>query len=120
MIVPGIDLGARSGHHLISAASTNLTSVKAGRAQLNAGVISNLNAAARFFKLYDKASAPDPAADTPVLTLYLPPTSNTVVPVGFCGLNFANGLAYSLVTGIAITNAVAVGAAEHSVFLSYT
>lgn len=43
-------------------------------------VTSNINAAARYLKLYNKASAPTVGTDTPVLTIPLPPAPPTTTP----------------------------------------
>lgn len=118
--VPSAAQGASTTYHAISAASTNATSVKASAGTINDGCVSNINAAARYFKLYNKASAPTVGTDTPILTLLLPPNSNTPIPTGGLGLRCSTGVAYAITTGIAVADTGAVAASEHSVHLNYT
>lgn len=61
--------------------------------------VSNSNAAARYLKVYDKATAPT-ASDTPIRTYYLPPLSLTSIPVPD-GIKFSNGISLRATTGIA-------------------
>lgn len=95
-----------------SAATTNATSVRASAARLMMVVASNVNAAARYLKLYDKASAPVVGTDVPLLTIPIPATGQVSVELGAMGLNFANGLALAITAGAADTDVAAVAAAE--------
>ena len=68
-------------------------------------------AAGKWLKLYNKASAPTVGTDTPILTLYLPPTSVIDIDFGAIGQYFSTGIALAI-TGAspdADTTAVAVG-----------
>ena len=116
---PSASVGASTTHHAISAASTNATSVKASAGTINGGIVCNANAAARFFKLYNKASAPVVGTDAPVLTLLVPAGGSVAIPAGAFGLRCATGIAYALTTGMAVADTGAVGAADLSVHLSY-
>lgn len=116
-LVPSAGQGASTTHHLISAATTNATAVKGSAGTINGGVICNSNAAARFFKLYNKATAPTVGTDTPIMTLLLPPGASTLLPCGQ-GLRCSTGIAYALTTGIAVADTAAVGT-DISVHLSY-
>lgn len=105
----------------ISAASTNATSVKASAGQLYSIFCSNTNAAVRFLKLYNKASAPTVGTDTPVLVFAIP--GNTA-GAGFSwssdmGVAFGTGLAFALTTGVAHSDTAAVAANEIVVNLGY-
>lgn len=103
-------------HSANSAASTNLTSVRATPCRLRGVFVSNTGAAARFLKLYDKASAPVPASDTPLLVV--PVGANGVVSLHLGdGIDFNLGLAYSITGGAADTDATEVGAGEVKVVL---
>lgn len=65
---------ASGGHtkaRVMSAATTNATSVKASAGNLYGVHLHNSGAAAVFVKLYNKASAPVVGTDTPVTTLSL-------------------------------------------------
>lgn len=113
------DIGAGTTHHLISAATTNATSVKASAGTVNQIIVNNTNAAVRYLKLYNKASAPTVGTDTPVLTLAIPAGSVQHVTLGSRGLRLGTGIAYALTTGIAVADTGAVAASEHAVHISY-
>ena len=106
-------------HRLTSAATTNATSVKAAPCRLMNVVVSNTNAAARYLKLYNKASAPVVGTDVPILTIPLPPTSQPAVPMGLFGLDFSLGLAYAITAGAADADVAAVGAGDVKVNLAH-
>lgn len=114
-------LGGCSMHKLISAASTNATSVKAAQAGLYGVQVFNTNAAARYLKLYNKASAPTVGTDTPVKVLTIPGNAaGAGLVIHFAnGLDFSTGLAYALTTGAADADTGAVAAAEIVVGLDY-
>lgn len=106
---------------LISEATTNITVVKA-----SAGVITTISAvgmaeeAMSFLKLYDKATAPVLTTDIPVMTIAIPTHTQgagIVIPIPN-GLNFSNGIALALTSGIEDQNAVAVLAKQ--VVLNFT
>lgn len=113
------DIGAGTTHHAISAASTNATSVKTSAGTVNQIIVSNVNAAVRYFKLYNLASAPTVGTSTPVLTLAIPAGQTVVVPMGPRGLRLGTGIAYALTTGITVADTGAVSASEHAVHISY-
>lgn len=94
-----------------SAASTNATVAKATPCTLYGAFGYNTNAAARYLKIYNKATAPTVGTDVPVLTVYLPPTSSFNISLTTGGLNLSNGCAYALTTGApdADTGAVTAG-----------
>lgn len=99
---------------LLSAASTNATSLKASAGQIGFIYAVNLNAAVRYLKLYNKASAPTVGTDVPVATLPIPASATGA---GFIvgipgGLNFTTGIAYALTTGVADADTGAVAANE--------
>lgn len=91
-----------------SLATTNLTSLKASAGQIGSGYLSNTGAGAAYVKLYDKASAPVLAADTPVQVYMIPAGSS--VPINIpAGLVFALGIAFAITLGTGVdtdTNAV--------------
>lgn len=111
--------GHSTTHHLISAASTNATSVKASAGAIGQITVTNTNAAARYFKLYNKASAPSVGSDTPVMTVLIKPGETTVIS-GFNGPRLSTGIAYALTTGQAVGDTGAVAANEHAVSIFYT
>jgi hypothetical protein len=84
---------------LLSAATTNATSIKASAGVLYGWSIQNTNAAQRYVKLYNKASSPTVGTDTPVITLLIPGAS------AGAGNNLG-GLAINFSTGIALATTV--------------
>jgi lysophospholipase L1-like esterase len=103
-ITPNAADGHSSNNHLISANSTNATSVKASAGSVGLIVVSNINAAVRYLKMYNKASAPTVGTDTPVMTIAVPP-NQTVVIGGNSPIRFSTA---------------AVAAAEMSISIFYT
>lgn len=99
---------------LISAATTNATSVKASAGVIGYACASNINASPRYLKFYNKASAPTVGTDTPVHTFLIPGNtsgSGTNIPIAGLGINFTTGIAFAI-TGLAAdtdTTAVALG-----------
>lgn len=117
--VPLTAQGCSTTSHTISAASTNATNVKNGVGVVCTIQISNINAAARYLKLYNKASAPTVGTDTPVMTIMLPPTSNQVFNFAPFGLRFSTGISFALTTGITVADTGAVSVSESSVSFWY-
>ena len=117
-VTPNAADGHSTHYHLISVASTNDTLVLTGAHAIGNIAVTNLNAAARFFKLYNKATAPT-SADTPIMTILLKPGETTHI-TGNSPIRCPLGIGFRLTTGIAVADAGAVAAAEHSVSISYT
>lgn len=103
-----------------SAATTNATSTKASAGTLWSVTANNINAAARYLKLYNKASAPTVGTDVPVLTIPIPAGGIAQVDGGSNGVRFATGIAWALTTAAADSDTGAVAANEHKVALAYT
>lgn len=118
--IPGTS-GGLTMHKTVSAASTNATSVKGSAGQVYEIMASNVNAAARYLKLYDKATAPTVGTDTPKWTLIIP--GNTAgggiaksIPKG---LEFTLGIAFALTTEATDAGTTGVAANELVVNLGY-
>ena len=79
--------------------------------------VSNANAAIRYLKLYNKATAPT-SADTPVRTYMLPPSSTVVIPVTD-GINFTAGISLRASTGVADNDNTAPAANDVIVNIGY-
>lgn len=117
----GLDPRTSGGYtieRLVSANSTNATSVKASAGQVFGWVLWNDNAAHRFFKLYNKASAPTVGTDTPVMTIGLPPDASVHVEF-VTGIEFDTGIGFGTTTGVADSDTGAVAANEILVNLFY-
>lgn len=114
--------GGATGFRLLSAASTNATSLKASAGKLMSLYAVNLNAAVRYLKFYNKASAPTVGTDTPVATYPIPASSTGA---GFIlhlppdGVAFSTGIAYAVTTGVADSDTGAVAANDIIINGSY-
>jgi len=82
----------------------------------------NTNAAARYLKIYNKASAPTVGTDVPVQVYTIPGNAagaGLVVPIPACGIALGTGFAFALTSGAATADTGAVAAAEIVVSYSY-
>jgi ABC-type transporter Mla subunit MlaD len=116
------DAIAATPYHLVSAASTNATSLKNAAGVVYGIQCSNVNAAARYLKLYNKASAPTVGTDTPVKTLIIPGNAagaGTNIPISVRGINFSTGIAFALTTEATDAGTTAVAASEIVVNIDY-
>jgi hypothetical protein len=100
---------------LISAATTNATSIKGSAGTLGFVSATNINAAARYLKFYNKATAPTVGTDVPLLVYLIPGNTagagtNIVLPSE--GANFTTGIAFAITTGAADSDTGAVAANE--------
>lgn len=120
VMAPSGNSGAASLSHLISAATTNATSVKTSSGTINSLVISNNGAGVAYFKLYNKASAPTVGTDTPVATILVPINGTVTVDCGYAGIRLSTGIAYAITGGMAVADTTAVGATQVSAHISYT
>jgi len=77
----------------------------------------NTNAAIRYVKIYDKATAPT-SSDTPIRTYSLPPSSTVVVPVTD-GIDFTLGISLRASTGVADADNTAPSANDVIVNIGY-
>jgi len=113
--------GGWTPSHTVSAASTNATSLKGSAGQVGFITASNVNAAMRYLKLYNKATAPTVGTDTPVLVLPIPGnTAGAGIALSFGpGIEFTTGIAWALTTGAANSDTGAVSASEHVIGIGY-
>jgi len=116
-ITPVVDYGqGASVARVVSGASNNATVVKASAGRVLAISVNNVNAAARYLKLYNKATTPAPATDNASLKLVIPLAATSAVHLAFPGgVKFASGIGFALVTGISDTDNTSVAASEHVV-----
>ena len=114
----GSTTNSTTAYGLISAASTNATSVKASAGVVYSIAVFNANAAARWFKMYNKASAPTVGTDTPVFRALIPAGGGFVLQLPV-GKKFGTGIAFALTTGAADSDTGAVAANELTVNLDY-
>jgi hypothetical protein len=92
---------APSYQKFISATGLNATLVKDSPAKLTILHIVNSAATLRFFKLYNKTSAPNVGTDIPLITVTLATgASNFALPT-FVGIDFSAGLSFAVTLGVA-------------------
>jgi hypothetical protein len=84
----------------LSAIATVGVLVVAGAKKLLSLLAMNQNAAKRYLKLYDKATAPT-SADTPIATIILQPNQATPILGDSIGAVFTLGIGYRVTTAIA-------------------
>ena len=78
-------------YSLISAATNNASVVKASAGSVYSILACNINAAARYLKLYNKATAPTCGTDVPVLRITLPASGCASFPTPIGGA-FSTGI----------------------------
>lgn len=100
--------GAASKFHLVSAATTNATVVKASAGRIVSWRVSNTNAAWRYVKLHNSATTP--TAGTGVVETIAVPPNSTVTGTIVQGSGFSTGIGITTVTGASDSDNTAVGA----------
>ncbi len=80
---------------------------------------SNINAAVRYVKIYNKATAPVLATDIPILIIPIPANSTISLNLGSLGFRCSAGIAMSITTGAADTDTGVVAAGEIKTLISY-
>ena len=103
---------------LLSAATTNATNVKSSAGQIFGIQVNNTNAAVRYLKLYNKATAPTVGTDTPVKTIAIPPGTLQNIPFPR-GIVFSLGISFALTALSTVADTTIVGANEHVVNIDY-
>lgn len=93
-----------------SANSDNAAAIKATPGVVGGWNLINTTGSAVYVKLYDKATAPAPASDTPKIRIQIPANGQAFHPLGPIGWMFNTGIAVVMVTGAADTDDTAVAA----------
>ena len=109
--------GINQTYSLNSLATTNANVIKAKSGYVTSIQASNANAAVRYLKIYNKATAPTVGTDIPVAVYALPAASS--VHFDLEGQRFSNGIAIALTTGVADSDTAAVAANEIKVSINY-
>lgn len=109
--------GAALIKHVISAATTNATNVKNAAGRLVGYRISNTNAAYRYVKFHNTASAPT-AGSGVVMTIAVPP-NGVVCESHEGGIGFSTGIGITTTTGSADADTAVVGAGDLIIDLFY-
>lgn len=110
--------GGGSDYHKVSAASNNAASVKGAAGQVYGVQGFNVAGYPVYVKLYDKATAPNPAADTPLRTVPMQSGVRCDDDI-FQGLTFALGIGIAIVKGIADNDNTSVAASDCVVDVDY-
>jgi hypothetical protein len=100
--------GAASGAHVVSAATTNPTVIKASSGRLLGWCLTNNAAAKVYVKFHNQTTSP--TAGTGVVRSVGIPAGGTVVFTLEGGIEFTTGIAMTIVTGAADSDATAVAA----------
>lgn len=98
--------GFQSTLDFAAAASVNATVVKATPGRVFNATFFNFSAASKFVKFYNKATAPNPAADIPIFVLEVPVAGRAQVDFTI-GKRFSAGIAFAT-TGLVAINDVTV------------
>jgi hypothetical protein len=101
--------GAASTHHIVSAATTNIATIKSGAGRVYGYCLSNTVASWRYVKLHNVAT---PTAGAAVqVTIGIPPNGKAecTIPMGF---GFATAIGRTIVAGAADADTTAVGVAD--------
>lgn len=116
---PSATQGFVSYHTLVSAATTNATSVKASSGNIGSLYLTNTTASTKFFKIFNKASAPTVGTDTPVLQVPIPPSTSINFETSYAGLRLSTGIAYAITGAAALLDNTAVSAGDVLVNMTY-
>jgi hypothetical protein len=122
---PVVPSASPSTWHLIAAASTNATSVKASAATVFSCQLSGIGSTPAYLKIYNKASAPTVGTDVPVKTLIIPAAATAAngagsnIQFGPGGMALGTGFATAVTGGIADADATAVAATTFALNCDY-
>lgn len=108
-------------YKLISLATTNANVVKASAGNLYSIVAIGLTSTVRYLKLYNLATTPNISVDIPVMTIPIPANTQgagVVIPFPF-GVNFSNGIIFSITANASDSDNTAIGAGDVIVNLTY-
>lgn len=111
MASSALPAGGYSASKLLSAATTNATVVKAAKGQVFGWYLYNANAAVRYLKLYNKASAPTVGTDVPMVVIPIPPGAGANVEYSG-GIGFSVGVCFAITAGVADNDTTAVALNE--------
>lgn len=103
-----------------SANTTNATSAKGSAGRVHGWAVYNSNASPRYFKVFNKATAPTVGSDTPVLRVLIPAGGGSNISIPSPGVTLATGIAWCLTTGAADSDTGAVASNEIQVNLLYS
>lgn len=94
------NVGAAIISKIASTASTNATSVKTSPGRVLGWVLCNTSATIKFFRLYNKASAPTVGTDSPAVIIAIPALT-TLIKTLEGGSGYNTGIAYAITGAVA-------------------
>lgn len=108
----GSDLNPASSHHVISISGNNAAVIKNFAGTVYGWTLFNAAGYKIYVKLYDKATTPNPASDTPKRTIGIQ-AGMPAPPLDYDGgLTFSSGIAMAIVQGSADSDNTAVAAGD--------
>ena len=118
MAIPKTFNAAYDLYRLVGANTTNATVVKSTSGKVFGYIVNNVNAAARYLKLYDKATAPTVGTDTPKMTIMIPAASTQTFFMRD-GVEFTSGISFATTTGLVDSDTGAISANESVIQILY-
>lgn len=117
----GVESDGSTPFSLVALGTANATLVKTGPGRLISIHVVNVNAALRYLKFYDTNRKPDAGTGTPVRRYAIPASATGLgfVLAPTLPMAFFQGLAFTIVTGVADTDATAVTANDVILTLEY-
>ena len=100
-------------HKIVSGTGLNETLVKASAGKISILHLVNSVATTRYFKMFNKASAPDVPTDVSLFTVSLPTGATTFTLPSLAGIDFSTGISYAITLNVgddAATGDTVVGA----------
>lgn len=110
VVYRGNATGAATIKHIVSAATTNATNIKAAAGRIVGIKVANTTAAWKYLKLHNTAGAPTAGAGV-YMAVAIPPNGRADIGLDG-GIGFSTGIAYTIVAGSADTDATAVAAGD--------
>jgi hypothetical protein len=119
--IPATGQGSSTYHNQLINSTKYLNSVKTSVGVIGSFCVSNSNQTSGYYlKMYNKASAPAPASDTPIFVYYIPANFNDCLDMGAWGVRYTTGIAYSVVKNVIKTDSTAPNNNLVSVNIAYT
>lgn len=105
----------------LATADTNAAIIKAAAGRVYGYTIANPSAAAKFVRLYNKATAPNPAADNALIvrTIMIPAGGIASYHLGAGMAGFTNGIGIAATGAIGDTDATALAANDLIIHVDY-
>jgi hypothetical protein len=110
--------GYTTYHTLISAATTNVTTVRGSATAITVIRLTNTTVTTKYFKLYNSAG-PTVGTSTPILNYAIEPNSSQNIDFGAYPIRLFIGFSYAITGGQALLDATAVGAGDVMVNVAY-